>query len=94
MRRRRRTEKPENPARTKARAERERTALKLEILCKGIGHALTTGYYRTCEDLQPIIDEVNGPLFEAMMEAQRAEDAYRPYWSRVRAIRPKKTKAA
>jgi hypothetical protein len=69
----------DDPKRLKLQAERERTALRLDILCQGIAKALQSGF-----PLGPVIHIINTELVAAMQDAQAAEDAYRPYWSRRR----------
>ena len=88
-----------DPKQEKIRAERNRAALWLDVLSKGIGLALQEDCRYRHEETQPIIDLVNGPLAEAVADAQRAEKAYEPYWARRRrrvsiGRKPKKKAAA
>jgi hypothetical protein len=87
--------KRDDPVRLKLRGDRERATLWLDILCKGIGHALTEEPARhgDTETLRALVGRVNGELLEAMKAYERAEKAYEPYWSRRRVrITPKKPK--
>lgn len=74
----------EDPKRTKLRAAREAAQVRLNVLCKGIGHALADGYQSCAEDIRPIIVLVNTELVAAVDAHEAAEEAYRPYWSRHR----------
>lgn len=91
--------KRDDPKRLKLRDERERATAWVEILCKGIGHALADGYrHEGSEDVRRIIARVNGELAEAVDALDRAEKAYEPYWARRRRVslghRVKKAKPA
>lgn len=90
--------KRDDPKRLKLQADRERTSMWLSVLCNGFGQMLEQEHYP--EGVRSIIAGINTELVEAVNAAQRAEDAYRPYWSRRRrmrinrAVKHKKGKAA
>jgi hypothetical protein len=75
--------KKDDAKQLRLRAERERTSMRLQILSAGIAEAMKTGF--RCDPIEafgPILEMINGELVQAIQEAQAAEDAYRPYWSR------------
>jgi hypothetical protein len=76
----------DDPVRLKLRGDRERAFAWLDILCKGIGHALTEepGRCGDGESVRILIGRVNGELLEAVTALEKAEKAYQPYWSRRR----------
>ena len=73
----------DDPKRLKLRGDLERAQAWLHILCKGIGETFSASYGDT-EDIREIINRVNGELLEALIASEKAEAAYRPYWSRRR----------
>jgi hypothetical protein len=77
--------KRDDPKRLKLRGDRQRAQAWLDILCKGIGKKLVDdGYSSEPEDVRETIKLVNGELLEALIASEKAEAAYRPYWSRRR----------
>ena len=80
--------KRDDPKVLKLRADRERAETRLNILMKGIGLELQQGCGRCydSEDLLVLIDIVNGELLPAIKATHAAQEAYRPYWGRVRRL--------
>ncbi len=78
--------KKEEAKRDAARARLDKASMWLDILTKGLGHAMIDGGYRFYEDEteSPFFEIVDGPLRDAMMEHQLAMAAYRPYRRRFR----------
>lgn len=90
--------KKDDPKRLKLQAERERTQLWFDILCKGIAGSLAANEFRYADtdSIKLLVAIINEELLLAAERAEAAYEAYRPYWGRRRRtiIRPKKTKAA
>lgn len=84
--------KRDDPIRLKLRAEREDAQVRLNILSLGIGHALIKSYDES--ETRLILDYANKELPHAIKACEKADEAYRPYWSRrrVRVHRPPKRK--
>lgn len=78
--------KKEEAKRDAARARLDKASMWLDILTKGLGHAMIDGGYRFYEDEteSPFFEIVDGPLRDAMVEYQLAMAAYRPYRRRFR----------
>jgi len=75
-----RGKRKEDPEKIKARAERDRARMWLEILKKGIADQIVEAY--NPDELRMAIDRVNGELVEALIAREKAETAYEPYWER------------
>jgi len=75
----------DDPKRLAARDARERTARWLDVLGYGFGGALK----HACgiESVEDIWDLMNEQMPRAIAAAKIAEDEYRPYWSRRRVHR-------
>jgi len=83
----------EAPAKTKARLERDKATLWLEVVSIGIARKLRDAY--DPEELREVIRLVNTDLIEALEAKEKAEKAYEPFWTRVRFTRrAKKVKNA
>lgn len=82
-----------DPKRLKARAERDKASTRVEILLAGVSKMLDRGYFTDMEELQPILDMMNGDVVEAMKVYEAATEAYRPFMWR-RRVRPRKKAAA
>jgi hypothetical protein len=73
----------EDPKKIRAQQERDRAQTWLEVLCKGIGHALADENCRRYPDeIRLLVTRINGELTEAIENAERANKAYEPYWKR------------
>lgn len=76
----------DDPVQLKLQKERDRARFRLEVLTKGIGHALAEdGRYGDVEDdLDHILEMVNVDLAHAVKAVVTATEAYRPYMRRLR----------
>lgn len=83
-----------------ARYERDKAEQRKDILLRGTGACLSTGYFESMEEFMPILELINGQLVDAIKEAEAASEKFSaalgPYRRRRRSAmgRPRKrTKA-
>jgi uncharacterized protein YdeI (YjbR/CyaY-like superfamily) len=69
--------KRDDPKVLKARAERDRTSFRVEVILKGLAEAIKNGYWGDLEEIQPIIEVVNVDLVDAIKAHERAVEAWR-----------------
>ena len=72
--------KRDDPELLKARAERQRAQIWLDVVRKGIGQAMLDAcYIDSSVDFAHITSMVNGELRRAVEAVAKAEEAYAPY---------------
>jgi hypothetical protein len=88
--------KRDDPKVLKARAAREATWTKLEILLRGVAQTIEHGYFTDMEGLQPLLDVMNIDVVNAMKDHEKAVTAWlavSPRRLRVHRWRPRKKAA-
>ena len=83
----------ENSDLLKARRNRARASAHAEMLLLGFAESLKRGYIETVEDLAPYVDQLNGPITEAVHAMEKADEEYlkvAPKRRRIARFRPRR----